>query len=522
MADTLDHIGFKKWTSTEISAGTAFTVTTDANTSYVIKDILTDQGSTTNPIELKARVGLTANYNAGNYADLGVVSSGTVEGATGSLIIPPSSTFALVPTALAINYYDIYYHTYRTNTNQVYHQANIPFVNGIAQPTLATKPFNNKNFSTASGFGNHVNQYPWSTTQRNGQWLWMVTNSNHSIWMTQFTTVTNWNNRQLRIADKDENTGSGQNLMQETSSYVKVQIFGGRYLVYPYQGSKYLNVKDMYDTNSSGQAFGSGAGVLYMNTTSGNSVAYSHQTSSQEFGCNVSDSESLIIHYNGQTGNSTQLRASRLPHSKLDATKSANQFLASDDTWLLMSGEPAVGAGYDFNDIMNDNSNTTTRANLQYLLMYDPSKQKFLFMIMHTSQGYWYFAEFAHGDTSMPCLSKADLATNWGISENIGESQGSARLSFTDTRGGLSGSPNQNYDYHLADYILSYNYNNVIRRYDLRTGVATELDASLYNGGASNGSLWSQQVYPDASTIAGRTYVGAPGVSATILGVKST
>ena len=86
MADTLEKIAFKNWSTSEVAAGTAFDITTNANTAFVVKDILCEQSNTANPVELKAT--LAATSDIGTYpTNIGTVASSAVSGMSGSLKI---------------------------------------------------------------------------------------------------------------------------------------------------------------------------------------------------------------------------------------------------------------------------------------------------------------------------------------------------------------------------------------------------------------------------------------------------
>ena len=110
MADTVKELFNKKFTNSEITSGTTYSITTDANTAYVIKDIESNQNdSATTKISATASVGLTSDFSAtpSKYTDLGTIASSTVTGATGSEIMDASSTFSIRVPAQAISFKDI-------------------------------------------------------------------------------------------------------------------------------------------------------------------------------------------------------------------------------------------------------------------------------------------------------------------------------------------------------------------------------------------------------------------------------
>ena len=98
MADTVKELFNKKFTASEISSGTTYNFTSDANTAYVIKDIEVSQNETaTQKVNATASIGLTSDFSASpsKFMDLGTISSSTVKGASGSEIMDASSTFSI-------------------------------------------------------------------------------------------------------------------------------------------------------------------------------------------------------------------------------------------------------------------------------------------------------------------------------------------------------------------------------------------------------------------------------------------
>lgn len=93
MAETLEQIYFNtSLGATELDDGEETILTTDANTSYVIKDVM-----------VKDNTGLTSS----TYLELNGFNIGALTGnSSGSLIIPPSSTLKIKTTDYPFSYYE--------------------------------------------------------------------------------------------------------------------------------------------------------------------------------------------------------------------------------------------------------------------------------------------------------------------------------------------------------------------------------------------------------------------------------
>lgn len=106
MADQLKQIAFKKFTTSEIQAGTRFDVTTNASTVYAIKSIEATQGYNDDAVSAIATAGLTTDFNSGNYVSLGTCAGKDIVGLSGTAILDSSSTLSIRPTAKSIKYTD--------------------------------------------------------------------------------------------------------------------------------------------------------------------------------------------------------------------------------------------------------------------------------------------------------------------------------------------------------------------------------------------------------------------------------
>ena len=196
MADTLEKIGFKNFTTSDVSAGTAFDITTDASTAFVIKDILCKQGNSSNPVELKAT--LAATSDIGTYpVAVGTVASSAVSGMSGSLIIPPNHTFRVTPTVKTAAYWDMqfatwnhyqygYFNNASRNFNQSsYNRTTVPTFGGVLEKTIKTTHYDNFAWNTSTGSpwysGDNFGNGSYTTSNYNNSYQW---NENYGYqWM---------------------------------------------------------------------------------------------------------------------------------------------------------------------------------------------------------------------------------------------------------------------------------------------------------------------------------------------------
>jgi hypothetical protein len=139
MADLVKQIFHKKYTPAEIGAGNIASVTTDATTALVIKDVNVahSDGSTSHPLATLS-VGTTADLAAtpSKFINLGTISSSTTKGVSGSEIVDVSSTLSVRVPAQPINFVD-YRHSslaYITTSNITQCQGIELSVNKIPEP----------------------------------------------------------------------------------------------------------------------------------------------------------------------------------------------------------------------------------------------------------------------------------------------------------------------------------------------------------------------------------------------------
>lgn len=109
MGDEILQLGFKKFTTSEIVAGTRWdALTTNASTHYVIKSIECTQNNNANAVDATATIGLTTDFSAtpSKYVSLGNVGKANRVGLSGSAIMDASSTLSIRPTAKSIVFAD--------------------------------------------------------------------------------------------------------------------------------------------------------------------------------------------------------------------------------------------------------------------------------------------------------------------------------------------------------------------------------------------------------------------------------
>tara|TARA_B100000427_G_scaffold166906_3_gene138632 strand:+ start:1941 stop:3563 length:1623 start_codon:yes stop_codon:yes gene_type:complete len=177
MADRIEELFFKKFTTAEIEAGTRHDFTTDATTAYVIKDIETNQGSDTFPVTGSVTAGKTTDFSAGRFSKIGQFGS-LVDSLSGSAILDASSTLSIRPTAQSINFRDIILQvdnstTLATNAGPVIDYV-LPSVNGVDDTSLKTEAsVTASNPGSTRGTYNTHDEFAIIRTNANGIKLYM-------------------------------------------------------------------------------------------------------------------------------------------------------------------------------------------------------------------------------------------------------------------------------------------------------------------------------------------------------------
>lgn len=180
MADTVKELFNKKFTTSEITSGTTYNFTSDANTAYVIKDIQSNQSaSSIGKVSATASIGLTSDFSASpsKFTDLGTIASATVEGASGSEIMDASSTFSIRVPAQAIAFKDIVQSqtSYVSSTNATTVEGITPTVDNQTE-TVLTPAIN-----TQTQFGTNFTSNVLSGGGAWGQKRFFVTNPHTNV-----------------------------------------------------------------------------------------------------------------------------------------------------------------------------------------------------------------------------------------------------------------------------------------------------------------------------------------------------
>ena len=396
MADTLEKIAFKNWSTSEVAAGTAFDITTNANTAFVIKDILCEQSNAASPVELKAT--LAATSDIGTYpTNIGTVASSAVSGMSGSLIIPPSHTFRVTPTVKAANYWDIqfatwnhyqygYFNNASRNFNQSsYNRTTVPTFGGALERTLKTTHYDNFAWSTATGspwtdnFGNgtyttnyYSQNYQWSENV-GFQWMLLTTptiNTNGtagpnggSNMIVGMGNSSYYNTHSFGVASDNSTNKLGQQAWH--TQYYHMPSWDGEQLVFAgnYNNLYFWNLAEGrhlgYQNATGSQTYGiiqtnsadSGQGTRYLT-----SYARTHW-------CNSSPTHGYYVTVSGHQNTNVKITASKIDKSALIALGANTQThtMAAGDYWTITdvstnsnSGNPktlgnsyANGQGYD-------------------------------------------------------------------------------------------------------------------------------------------------------------------------------
>lgn len=229
MADSIMQAGYHSFTTDELIAGTRNDiVTTNSTTNLVIKSIEATQSSSTSSITAEATIGLTSGLATSQFTSLGTCAKANRLGLEGSVIMPPSSTLSIRPTARSITFTDE--KVFNSNLNNsnfttVQEQVVNVSVEGKNESALSTSTQVNKNSVTfGSNLGytlyNYPNNYTIFHTNANGLNL-RIMFYNHAASQTGFDI---WN------AD----TGTFYGGYYE--SYIRGHFDGSRYIFFMHQG----------------------------------------------------------------------------------------------------------------------------------------------------------------------------------------------------------------------------------------------------------------------------------------------
>tara|TARA_B100000575_G_scaffold288916_1_gene289764 strand:+ start:607 stop:2274 length:1668 start_codon:yes stop_codon:yes gene_type:complete len=229
MADQIQQAGYHSFTTDELIAGTRNDiVTTNSTTNLVIKSIEATQGQPTDAITAEATIGLTSGLASGQFTSLGNCAQANRLGLEGSVIMPPSSTLSIRPTAKNIVFTDEKVFNSNNNSSNfttIQDQVVNVSVSGQSEPTLNTQTQVDKSSVTfGSNLGytlyNYPNNYTIFHTNANGLNL-RILFYNYSSNQTGFDI---WN------ADTGTFLGGYYDL------YQRGHFDGSRYIFFMYQG----------------------------------------------------------------------------------------------------------------------------------------------------------------------------------------------------------------------------------------------------------------------------------------------
>tara|TARA_Y100001935_G_scaffold54192_1_gene45182 strand:+ start:2074 stop:3840 length:1767 start_codon:yes stop_codon:yes gene_type:complete len=378
MADTLEKIGFKNFSTSDVAAGTAFDIATDANTAFVIKDILCEQSNTANPVELKATLAATSDIST-YPTNIGTVASGSTSGMSGSLIIPPNHTFRVTPTVKAAAYWDIqfatwnhYQYGYFNNSARNFMQSNynrttVPTFGGALEKTIKTVHYDNFAWSTATGS-------PWTDNFGNGSY----TSNNYSIayqwnenygyqWMLLTTPTLNPNGTAGPNGGSNMIVGQGNSSYYNTYSWAVAsdnsanklgfQNWNSQYYSQPHWDGEQLNFmganNNLYVRNIEllahlGYSGATGNSYMQIVTNSADSGQGNRMMSSyaRTFWTNSSPTHGYWVTSSGHGNNNIKLTAQKVSKSAVIAAGTASSFTAdAGDFWAIADSQTNSNSG---------------------------------------------------------------------------------------------------------------------------------------------------------------------------------
>ncbi len=181
MADRIEELFLKKFTSTELGAGTRHDFTSNSTTAFALKDVEFSQGSDNDAISGSVTVGKTSDFSASpsKFSTLGTFGA-LVDSLSGTAIMDIDSTLSIRPDAKVITYTDetvILENGGTTNNNSVGPLINqvTPIVNGNEETPVKTtlSPTNAGTGNVGNYQSGASKQYAIVHTTANGIKVWM-------------------------------------------------------------------------------------------------------------------------------------------------------------------------------------------------------------------------------------------------------------------------------------------------------------------------------------------------------------
>lgn len=537
MADRIEELFLKKFTSTEIQAGTRHDFTTDANTAYVIKDIETTQGSDTFPIAGSVTAGKTTDFSAGRFSRIGQFGS-LVDSLSGSAILDASSTLSIRPTAQSINFRDVLMQIDNsqgatTAAGPVINYV-LPSVNGVEDTSLKTEtsvsasnPGSTRgNFSTS-----HSDEFSIIHTNANGVKLYM-----------RFTKA-NSSSSYVHIVGADN--GTDYVTLDQISTYNGHVWDGLRYIYWVAQGYIYYYDTDASDLTAAGHSSGYKChGRMTAPYTNYSNSTYDHKTT--DYHQSNHDGKKYIYQYftSSQVGTITQL-----PDTIADNATCPKTVFTNNGSYVSNArdvyGNNAGGAWNQYFTRNQSSVNQYMRSRMTTFTDKEGTKMWALFERFNSTYIWVYMWPESNmaATTSGGVLKSNDNnpANNGVILVSSTSASDAAKLNWNSTywnhssgnlnfRLGSSYIGSGNASFQSGSYGgmwfdgLTMYYSNVSGNYNVfkinfeETSFPGLFTDNQYYGGI--GSFFMIAAEPDAATIASRTYTSAPGLTVRVTGVK--
>lgn len=535
MADRIEELFLKKFTITEIEAGTRHDFTTDANTAYVIKDIETTQGSDTFPIVGSVTVGKTTDFSAGNFSRIGQFGS-LVDSLSGSAILDASSTLSIRPTAQSINFRDIILQV--DNSRGSYSAAGpvidyvLPSVNGVQDTALKTETS-----LTASNPGSTRGSYSTSDefaiihTNANGIKLYMrFTKGNNSV-------------SYVHIVGADNGTDYVE--LDQLNTYTGHVWDGVRYIYWVAGGYVYFYDTDASDLTAAGHSSGYKChGRMTSPYNNYSNSTYDHRTT--DYHQSNHDGKKYIYQYwySNQYGTITQL-----PDTIADGATCPKTVFTNYGGYVYngrdVYGNNASGAWNQYYTRNQSTPNQYMRSRLTTFTDKEGTKMWALFE-RHNGTYIWVYM--------WPESNMAATASGTVLKSNDNNNNNDGIILVSHTSAADTGKLNWNNTYYHSSsgnmnfrlggsYLGSGNsswqagsyggmwfdgltmyYSNVSSNYNIfKINFEETTFPALFNDDqyyGSSGAFFMIAAEPDAATIASRTYTSAPALTVRVTGIK--
>ena len=535
MADRIEELFLKKFTNSEIEAGTRHDFTTDANTAYVIKDIETTQGSDTSPIAGSVTAGKTSDFSAGRFSRIGQFGS-LVDSLSGSAILDASSTLSIRPTAQSINFRDIILQV--DNSQSATNDAGpvidyvLPTVNGVEETSIKTQTsVTPSNAGSTRGGYSTSDEFAIIHTNANGIKLYMR--------FIKGSTTSSY----VYIVGADN--GTNYVTLDQINTYTGHVWDGLRYIYWVNGNYVYYYDTDAADLTAAGHSSGYKChGRMTSPYNNHSNSTYDHRTT--DYHQSNHDGKKYIYqyYYSSHIGTITQL-----PDTIADGATCPKTVFTNYGSYVGngrdVYGNNANGAWNQYFTRNQSNPNQYMRSRLttftdkegtKMWALFERHSATYIWVYMwpesnmaatgsgsilkshdqnSTSDGVMLVSQTSINDTGKLNWNSAygnDSSGNWFF--NLGSSYlGTGNSSWqSGTYGGM-----------WFDGLTMY-YSNVSSNYNVfkinfqETTFSGLFTDNQYYG--SSGAFFMMAAEPDAATIASRTYTSAPALTVRVTGVK--